>query len=201
MINSSDEIFTLLVCTVGGSAEPIVATLKRWNPVRIQFVPTSETREQIETRILPMARSEGVSIDPGRYDVVQLPDGQDFATCVNTLRLLQPVVDEWLSRGEKYQVVADFTGGTKCMSAALALQAHRWRCVFSYVGGSERSKDGVGVVVSGKEQVQPSTTEVIDAEPSQVPIVESVTERTQLVLVRTVQSFFRNAVLASYEYR
>lgn len=48
---------------------------------------------------------------------------------------------------------------------------------------------------------QPSTTEVIDAEPSQVPIVESVTERTQLVLVRTVQSFFRNAVLASYEYR
>ena len=148
----NDDQYTLLVCTFG-SAEPIVATLKRWNPVRIQFVSTSETREQIETRIIPMARSDGVSIDPGRYDVVQLPDGQDFATCVNTLRLLQPVVDEWLSRGEKYQVVVDFTGGTKCMSAALALQAHRWRCVFSYVGGSERSKDGVGVVVSGKEQV------------------------------------------------
>ena len=48
---------------------------------------------------------------------------------------------------------------------------------------------------------QPSTTEVTDAEPSQFPIVESVTERTQLVRVRTVQSFFRSAVLASYEYR
>ncbi len=149
----NDDQYTLLVCTVGGSAEPIVATLKRWKPVRIQFVPTNETRDLIETLIIPMAKSEGVSIDPGRYDVIELKDGQDFAACVNTLRLLLPVVDEWLSRGEKHQVVADFTGGTKCMSAALALQAHRWRCVFSYVGGSERSKDGVGVVVSGGEQV------------------------------------------------
>ena len=47
----------------------------------------------------------------------------------------------------------------------------------------------------------PTTTEVIDSEPSQFPIADSVTERTQLVRVRTVQSFFRSAVLASYEYR
>lgn len=39
------------------------------------------------------------------------------------------------------------------MSAALALQAHRWRCLFSYVGGTQRTKDNVGIVVSGKEQV------------------------------------------------
>ena len=148
-----DNKHTLVVCTVGGSPEPIVATLKRWNPVRVRFVPTRETREQIDARVVPLARSEGLALDPGRYDVLELPDGQDFAGCVDTLRQLTPIVEEWLGRGDQYQVVVDFTGGTKCMSAALALRAHRWRCVFSYVGGSERTKEGVGVVISGKEQV------------------------------------------------
>jgi CRISPR-associated protein (TIGR02710 family) len=69
------------------------------------------------------------------------------------VRQLTPVVEGWLARGADYRVVVDFTGGTKCMSAALALQAHRWRCLFGYVGGSERTKEGVGIVVSGKEQV------------------------------------------------
>lgn len=148
-----DNRHTLLVCTVGSTAEPIVATLKRWNPMRIRFVPTRETRARIDSDILPLALSEGLAVDSGRYDLLELADGQDFAACVGTLGQLTPVVEEWLGRGEQYQVVVDFTGGTKCMAAALALQAHRWRCVFSYVGGSERTKEGVGVVVSGKEQV------------------------------------------------
>ena len=38
------------------------------------------------------------------------------------------------------------------MSAALALVARRWKCTFAYVGGRERNKNGVGVVVSGREQ-------------------------------------------------
>jgi len=148
-----DNQHILLICTVGGSPEPIVATLKKWKPVRIRFVPTKETREQIDSRVVPLATSEGLALDPGRYDLLELADGQDFAACVDTLRRLTPIVDEWLGRGDLYQVVVDFTGGTKCMSAALALQAHPWRCVFSYVGGSERTKEGVGIVISGKEQV------------------------------------------------
>ncbi len=148
-----DDKHTLLVCTVGGSPEPIVATLKRWTPLRVWFVPTRETRPQIESAVIPLAGSEGLALDPGRYDLLELPDGQSFTACVNALRRLTPPVEEWLSRGDQYQVVVDFTGGTKCMSAALALHAHRWRCVFSYVGGRERTKEGVGVVVSGNEQV------------------------------------------------
>src|SRR5690606_13536121 len=62
-------------------------------------------------------------------------------------------VGAWVERGSGFRVVVDFTGGTKCMSAAIALQASRWPCLFSYVGGSERTKDGVGIVVSGSEKV------------------------------------------------
>jgi CRISPR-associated protein (TIGR02710 family) len=39
------------------------------------------------------------------------------------------------------------------MTSALALAARRWNCQFSYVGGTERTKDGVGIVVSGREQI------------------------------------------------
>jgi CRISPR-associated protein (TIGR02710 family) len=147
----------LLICTVGGSPEPVVAALKRWAPARVVFVPTRQTRPQVEAAILPLAEREGVSLSPGCWDAFVLPDGQDFAACVHQLRELASEVERWVARGRgaaaEHQVVVDFTGGTKCMSAALAVQAHRWPCLFAYVGGTERTKNGVGVVVSGKEQV------------------------------------------------
>jgi len=143
----------LLVCTVGGSPEPVVAAIKRWHPRRIIFVHSPQTKADIEMKICPKANEEGVGLDPGRYDFFELPDAEDFTGCVDRLRELTRVVREWRDRGEEFQVVVDFTGGTKCMSAALALQASRLPCLFSYVGGTERNKSGVGVVVSGAEKV------------------------------------------------
>ncbi|MFP4600086.1 MAG: TIGR02710 family CRISPR-associated CARF protein [Persicimonas sp.] len=144
---------TLLICTVGGSPEPIVAALKQWQPVRVRFIHTPQTKDDVASQVVPMARVEGVDLDAGRYDLFELPEGQDLANCLDHLRQLTPVATEWAARGESFQVVVDFTGGTKCMSAAIGIQASRWPCVFSYVGGSERTKDGVGVVVSGAEKI------------------------------------------------
>jgi CRISPR-associated protein (TIGR02710 family) len=147
------EQSTLLVCTVGGSPEPIVAALKQWRPLRILFVHTPETRENVTAKVVPLAQEEEVDLDAGRYDLSELSDGEDLASCLNQLRRLTPIVTEWASRGERFQIVVDFTGGTKCMSAAVAIQASRWPCVFSYVGGNARTKDGVGIVVSGTEKI------------------------------------------------
>lgn len=144
---------TLLICTVGGSEEPLIATLKHWQPARVWFVHTAETKESIEATIVPRAREEGAALNPGQYDLFPLPDSQDLESCVDRLRQLTPQVRAWAARGTDYGVVVDFTGGTKCMSAAIALQASRWPCLFSYVGGTERTKGGVGIVVSGKEKI------------------------------------------------
>jgi len=151
---SSDTVgkYNLLICTIGGSPEPIVASLKHWKPEKVVFVPSAETEKYI-SRILSLAEQNDLRISPGQCDTIVLTDGQDFASCVKELRDLTPLVKKWLERGSRYQVVVDFTGGTKCMAAALALQARDWRCIFSYVGGQERTSDGVGIVVSGKEQV------------------------------------------------
>lgn len=144
---------TLLICTVGGTPEPVVAALKHWQPKRVCFVHTPQTKNDVEGKILPKARDEGVDLDAGRYHLLALSDGQDLARCVDELRPLTPQVTEWAGRGDGFRVVVDFTGGTKCMSAAIGLQASRWPCLFSYVGGGERTKEGVGVVVSGTERV------------------------------------------------
>lgn len=152
-MSASADNSTLLICLVGGSPEPVVAALKQWQPLRVRFVHTPQNKADVEAKVIPMAREEGMYLDAGRYDLFQLPDAQDLATCLDHLRRLTPAVSEWAARGATFRVVVDFTGGTKCMSAAVAIQASHWPCTFSYVGGSERTKDGVGVVVSGAERI------------------------------------------------
>jgi CRISPR-associated protein (TIGR02710 family) len=145
--------YTLLICTVGGSPEPIAAALKHWRPHRVIFVPSKQSRAEVEAKVLPLARAAGFALDIGCYDFVEVPDPQDFTACVRKMRDLGPEIGRWHARGSEYSVVVDYTGGTKTMSAALALQAHPWDCTFAYVGGSERTKNDLGVVVSGTEQV------------------------------------------------
>ena len=88
-------------------------------------------------------------------DIVPLPDAQDPTSCIQTIaERVQSTVQEWLARGDDFGVVVDWTGGTKTMSAALALVAHRWRnTYFSYVGGTSRTKAGIGTVETGAETV------------------------------------------------
>jgi CRISPR-associated protein (TIGR02710 family) len=117
------------------------------------FVHTPGTKGKVN-EIIPKANEEGIALDAGRYDMLELPDEQDFSSCVEHLRRLTDVVHEWAGRGDGCQVVVDITGGTKCMTAAMAIQASHWPCLFSYVGGKERTKGGVGVVVSGSEIIR-----------------------------------------------
>lgn len=145
----------LLICTVGGSPEPVIAAIKDWGPKRVRFVPSPETRGDIDHKILPGLAALGVAIDTWDCETLQLTDSQDLERCVDELRALSSEVTSWAGRPGG-RVVVDITGGTKCMTAAMALQGSRWPCTFSYVGGTERSKAGVGVVVSGAERVHDS---------------------------------------------
>ncbi|MDM7999848.1 MAG: TIGR02710 family CRISPR-associated CARF protein [Dehalococcoidia bacterium] len=145
-------INTLLVCTVGGEAAPVAAAIKGCSPARILFLLSPQTERKVQDEILPLLAKEGVRFSPGQYEMITVPDAQDFAGCVERIRGIEADVVKWSSRGPDYRVVVDFTGGTKCMSAALALVARPWACTYSYVGGTERSKAGVGVVIDGKEK-------------------------------------------------
>lgn len=146
-MSSENPTHVLLICTVGGAPEPICATLKRWQPARTLFVHSPDTRANAQ------AVADLVALPVGAWDALETVDPQDFGGCVRDLRRLDAQVAAWNGRSNAHATVVDLTGGTKAMSAALALAARRWPCTFSYVGGDQRTKDGVGIVVSGKEKI------------------------------------------------
>jgi CRISPR-associated protein (TIGR02710 family) len=144
----------LLIATVGGAPEPIAASLLRWRPARALLIVSPQTRDSVVRDILPKVCDAGwPDFDAGRCDFHEIPDHQDYCGIVNQLRPLDDRVAAWQRGHPDAEIIADFTGGTKAMSAALALAAGRWSCRISYVGGTERTKDGVGIVVSGREQI------------------------------------------------
>jgi len=144
----------LLICSVGGTPEPLVKTLLHWRPARVIFLPSEQTRSHVDVALRAYAETAGAPLSPGQYDVRAVADAEDLLGCVRSLRSLDAEVRSWITRqGGDYRVVVDFTAGTKCMSAALALVARPWRCTFSYVGGERRAKGGVGVVETGAERV------------------------------------------------
>jgi len=139
-----------LICSVGGTPEPVAAAIRHWRAARIMFLCSDQTRASVKAAL--EAAADGLTIPPGCTDQIVLRDPQNLEWVLRDLRPLDAHVLSWQQRGDNYAAVVDFTGGTKVMSAALAIVARRWKCTFAYVGGWERNKDGVGVVVSGHER-------------------------------------------------
>lgn len=146
-------VYKLLVCTVGGTPQAVVASLLHHRPRQVVFLVSEESKASVSAAILPEVVGP-LGLDGCNTEMPQLADEQDFCLCVAEIReMATPPIERWLAKGEDFDVVVDITGGTKCMSAALALVARRWRCTFSYVGGKERTKNGVGIVVGGQERI------------------------------------------------
>ncbi|MCS6800321.1 MAG: TIGR02710 family CRISPR-associated CARF protein [Chloroflexota bacterium] len=139
----------LLICTVGGSPEPIITSIKELKPARVCFVPSRDSHVRVASTIVPKCE-----LPPGMYRSYVVENPQHLAECIEAMRKLNDEVEDWLGRGDEYEVVVDVTGGTKLMTAALALVAARWpRCTFSYVGGEVRDREGLGIVQTGTERV------------------------------------------------
>jgi CRISPR-associated protein (TIGR02710 family) len=135
-----------MLVSLGGSPEPVLYTLGQQEPEYVLFFVSAESAGQIQEiiRELPYPCRD--------FDRILSPSAEILGDCYRALRdHLPSKLAQWgLSPQE---LLVDYTGGTKSMSAALVLatieQAHR----YSYVGGVERDKGGVGVVLGGREQM------------------------------------------------
>jgi CRISPR-associated protein (TIGR02710 family) len=131
----------LLVVTVG-NLEPLAAVLRARGYSQVCYICSQQSRASLDSAPFP-ATLENTFV---------LPDPEDFRSVVERIRRdVAPVVAAWQAAFPDGEVVVDFTGGTKCMTAAAALVARRWKCRFQYIGG-ERAGSPVGVVLSGKEK-------------------------------------------------
>jgi CRISPR-associated protein (TIGR02710 family) len=136
-----------MIISVGGTPEPIIKSINEHGPDFISLLVSQQTIDtvgEIRARISSKVPSE-VSI---------LDNANDLLHCHAKA---EEAVERVIRRNFKGQdVVVDYTGGTKNMSVALSLAAISHGFIFSYVGGTERTKDGVGIVVNGCERVYQS---------------------------------------------
>lgn len=127
----------VLAVTVGGEPDPIVKTLEQHNPDFTIFFVTTEPVGGSRRFLLeetekgePIPKRARLALDT--YQVITLPNPDDFADC------LERMLDALEEHSEAVDRLADYTGGTKTMSAALVVAAllHGWS--LSLVTGERR---------------------------------------------------------------
>ncbi|MHC1599712.1 MAG: TIGR02710 family CRISPR-associated CARF protein [Candidatus Methanospirareceae archaeon] len=134
----------ILLLSVGGSADPIVNAVKEHNPDFVYFFCSSGPKGSEKTIDSPgdpcgdkrktrcpeceytyhLGDSKGRAIvfqaglAKEQYEIVTVDNPDDLNTCYQKLLELAGRIEE---RHEDCQVIANYTGGTKTMSAAIAL--------------------------------------------------------------------------------
>ena len=134
-----------LVLSVLGSSEPLIYSIKRYKAEFLYFIHSKDTREHVDITL------KEFDYGSSQYLLKELKNPQSLEESFSKSR-------EIISSLKKdYDVNVDFTGGTKPMVAGLVLAAIGEECKYSYVGSTKgregRDKDGVGVVVSGFEEI------------------------------------------------
>ena len=147
---SSERQPKVLVLSAGGSPAPLIESISRQRPKYLVFFVSVQTKGIVEDSILPELPTDY------RYlglEYIETPSAQLLDESYEVIREELPgILLRWGI--EPSEARADFTGGTKVMSAALVLALAAEGSDFSYVGAEDvtaRDKGGVGVVLNGKE--------------------------------------------------
>lgn len=128
----------VLVCTVGSSHQPILAAIKHHNPELTVFVCSDDDpvsgQSGSYTRVLSpgcICRSSfgkppdlpniplQAGLQPGSFQTLTVPADNP----VRAISIIRPVVQREICRVGPGNVAADYTGGTKSMTAALFFAA------------------------------------------------------------------------------
>jgi len=133
--------------SVGGSPKPVILSLNRLMPEYVCFFVSEATRNSTEEDILP-----NLDFKPKHWDWIITPSPEGLSECYKEITdKLPSILKKWGIGSDELAV--DYTGGTKTMSVAVTLATIEDISSYSYVGGVERTKDGIGVVVDGKEKM------------------------------------------------
>lgn len=139
-----------MVISVGGTPAPIIKSICEYQPEFVSFFASQDTVDTI-SGIKNEVKQNRVAF---KSELTLADDVNDLLHCHEKAEeAIKRVVDKHYPKGD---VIVDYTGGTKNMSVALSLAAILHGYSFSYVGGQLRTKNGVGVVENGSEQIYPS---------------------------------------------
>lgn len=133
-----------MIISLGGSPDPLKKSISQYRPEHLIFLASHDSVQK-EGEIIQ-------ALDYRPKIETEITENQ------NILYDCYKAAKRCIDRIAKHNiceedVVIDYTGGTKVMSAALLLAAAGMKCKFNYVGGDVRTKDGLGVVVNGHEMM------------------------------------------------
>ncbi len=134
-----------LLISVGGSPSPIIKSINRFKPQYIIFFASKGS----ESMISQIRRN--ITYDYKADDKIVVNDGEDLTASYSVLREKLPeILKRW--RIKPSQLLVDYTGGTKSMSAAMVLSTIDNCRKYIYIGGKKRTKQGLGIVIEGEER-------------------------------------------------
>lgn len=137
----------VMIVNVGGTDGPIIFSLSTHRPNFIYFIPSRETEHSIPS-IIEKAFPKNNRV---KYESFPVENADDLLA---TYKACQKAFIAIKALGlNNNELLADITGGTKVMSAGLALAAANQGVQMVYVAGLKRTKDGVGTVENGTEFV------------------------------------------------
>jgi CRISPR-associated protein (TIGR02710 family) len=139
-----------MIISVGGTPAPIIKSICEYKPEFVSFLASQDTGDHV-AQIKSEIFKNGLQT---KSEMTLTDNVNDLLHCH---KKAEEAVERVIAKGyRKEDVIVDFTGGTKNMSVALALAAITHSFSFSYVGGRERTKEGVGIVVNGQEEIYQS---------------------------------------------
>lgn len=138
---------TALLISVGGTPNPVAYSIEHHRPEKVIFFASKDSRAEIEAKVRPLVTHRWRD-----QEIVTTPDHQDLTRCIEALSRELPARLALLGIDWR-DLVVDYTGGTKTMSAALVLATIGEPVAYSYVGGQVRTKEGLGTVLDGSEAV------------------------------------------------
>lgn len=131
--------------SVGGSPAPVLHVLRQHRPAHVWYFCSPDSR----------AIADAIQAQLDWHPVPRFIEAERFEELGPCYRALRAKLPEILAEAQVQpaEVLVDYTGGTKTLSAALVLAATEWFGQFSYVGGAQREKGGLGVTLDGHEKV------------------------------------------------
>jgi CRISPR-associated protein (TIGR02710 family) len=136
---------TAVLVSVGGTPAPILHVLCQERPKHVWYFCSAGSRDKAEQIHAQLEwRPAPRFIEVERFE--------ELGPCYRELRRKIPEILRE-TKVPREEVLVDYTGGTKTMSAALVLAAIELFQQFSYVGSEQRDKGGLGIVLDGKERV------------------------------------------------
>lgn len=133
-----------MIMSLGGSIEPLIKSINTNQPERIVFLVSHDSVSLSGEIFKALPYKPTVE-----YEITEDPNLM-FECYKSARRCIDRVSKEDISPED---VLVDYTGGTKVMTAALILASAGYPYRFNYVGGDRRNKGGVGTVIAGYEKM------------------------------------------------